>query len=178
MAGRRWRAANALSGARLLQGEAVRQGDERTAMRTRISLNRRFHLGHVTNRSGICRHAEGRGRGLDEAQVMMSIWSGLGIEEKCDPPRSGSNLLEHFEPLPGERILIGGEPGGIAAGPRVACQVPTGSDRFANTIGMARVSSSRASTAGVLAANSTSGLRLTNSLAMSRIRSGSPAGQR
>jgi len=56
--------------------------------------------------------------------------------------------------------------------------VPTGSLRLVNTIGMVRVSASRASTPGVLPANSTSGFASTKSLAMTRMRAGSPAGQR
>src|SRR5262245_66641961 len=55
----------------IVEGEAVRQGDERRARLTRMRLHRLFHLGDAANRNGICRHAEGRRGGLDEAQVVM-----------------------------------------------------------------------------------------------------------
>src|SRR5262249_25696903 len=86
--------------------------------RSRLYLDRRFHLADAANRCSIGRHAECRCGRLDEAQGIWGVGGGFGVKQERDPPHSGSNLFEYFQPFTGKRILVGGEASSVAAGTR------------------------------------------------------------
>jgi len=59
------------------------------------------------------------------------------------------DLFERLQPFAGKRILVGGKASSVGRARLPTTPVPTGSERFVNTIGIVRVSRRSASTEGV-----------------------------
>src|SRR5215204_7227071 len=140
-----------------------------------------FHLPDRVDREDTQREREGRSGGLDRRQEERAACDRhLWVEQDPDPPKVGRDLLQQLEPFSPHCRFDIGEAGGVAAGPaRLAANFsPTGSDTETKAIGIARVSASRALTAVVLLARSTSGFKATSSLPEAARRSLSPAAKR